>query len=139
MKFILGIFCLIYLLMPNLGVVELLPDFLPVVGHLDELAVTFLMTHFFGIGWGRDNDKPNLAGFIMFIIVGAIALLYLVYPSFSTFELLPDTLPIVGNGDEILASLLLAYITNSVRSPEQLEAGEEVMMIEGELAEDASG
>jgi len=140
-KFVLGIFCLIYLLMPNLGIIELIPDAIPFIGHLDELAVTFLMTHFFGIGWGKDGEKPNFSARIMFLIVGGLALLYLVYPSLSAFELLPDAIPFAGNADEILASMVLVYINNSLRSP-RLPDGENRdahMIIEGQLAEETSG
>ncbi|MDH7487106.1 MAG: zinc ribbon domain-containing protein [Anaerolineae bacterium] len=41
---ILGIICLVYLINPGAGVLELLPDNLPVVGNLDEgLATTGLL------------------------------------------------------------------------------------------------
>jgi len=33
---ILGIICLIYLINPGAGVIELLPDNLPIIGNLDE-------------------------------------------------------------------------------------------------------
>lgn len=135
MKFVLGILCLIYLLMPNLGVVELLPDFIPFVGHLDELAVTFLMTHFFGVKWGHSGERPNLPAQIMILIVGVMALLYLVYPSFGTFELLPDAIPLAGNADEILASLILAYTSNMLREPKY----DENIVIQGQLVEDTPG
>ena len=140
-KFILGILCLVYLLMPNLGIIELIPDAIPFIGHLDELAVTFLMTHFFGIGWGKDGEKPDVSARIMFVIVGGLALLYLVYPSLSTFELLPDAIPFAGNADEVLASLVLVYINNSLRTP-QLSDGtdnENALIIEGQLVEETSG
>lgn len=140
MKFVLGLLCLGYLVMPNLGVFELIPDAIPIVGHLDELAVTFLMTNFFGLGLGKNNEKPNLSSQIMFVIAGGLALLYLMYPSLGTVEFLPDALPFAGNVDEVLASLVLTYIGNSVRPQKaknediiegELVKSDEVKMIEG--------
>lgn len=37
---LLGLICLIYLINPTAGIIELLPDVLPVVGNLDEGAAT---------------------------------------------------------------------------------------------------
>ncbi len=44
----------------------------------------------------------------MFILgLGAIAAIYLVYPSLGLFELIPDAIPIIGNLDEAGAILIL--------------------------------
>lgn len=41
---ILGIICLVYLINPGAGVIELLPDNLPIIGNIDEgLAMTGLL------------------------------------------------------------------------------------------------
>jgi Protein of unknown function (DUF1232) len=40
---IVGIVCAIYLINPTLGVFELIPDNLPVVGNLDEATATALL------------------------------------------------------------------------------------------------
>lgn len=40
---ILGALCLVYLLNPTAGVVELIPDNLPIVGNLDEGAVGMIL------------------------------------------------------------------------------------------------
>ena len=50
--FLLGLFCLIYLLNPGAGIFELIPDNLPIIGNLDEAAaVTILLfcLKYFGI------------------------------------------------------------------------------------------
>ena len=50
--FLLGLFCLIYLLNPGAGIFELVPDNLPIIGNLDEAAAvaTLLMClNYFGI------------------------------------------------------------------------------------------
>lgn len=39
--------------------------------------------------------------------VGLFAAVYLVYPSFSVFELIPDAVPFIGSLDEATATLLL--------------------------------
>lgn len=41
---------------------------------------------------------------------GVVAFLYLVNPTMGIFELLPDTLPIVGNIDEAAMTLLLVNV-----------------------------
>ena len=41
---ILGIICLVYLINPGAGVIELIPDNLPIIGNIDEgLAMTGLL------------------------------------------------------------------------------------------------
>ena len=50
--FLLGLFCLIYILNPTAGIFELIPDNLPIIGNLDEAAAiaTLLMClKYFGI------------------------------------------------------------------------------------------
>lgn len=41
------------------------------------------------------------------VVAGVLAGLYLVYPSFGIFELLPDNIPFIGNVDEATASMVL--------------------------------
>jgi len=51
---ILGIICLIYLINPGAGVIELLPDNLPIIGNLDEgLAMTGLLMALSNMGLVR--------------------------------------------------------------------------------------
>lgn len=40
---IAGIICIVYLLNPDAGVLELIPDNIPVIGNLDEVAATILL------------------------------------------------------------------------------------------------
>lgn len=127
--------------MPNFGLVEFLPDYLPFIGHLDELAVTFLMTHFLAPNLGKNGEQPDSGQKMIFLFVGGLALLYLVYPSIGTLEFIPDAIPFAGNLDEILASLILAFITNSVRGSDidKLKNSDNPMVVEGELVNDKSG
>ena len=37
---VIAVFCTIYLINPTLGVIELLPDNLPIIGNLDEAGAT---------------------------------------------------------------------------------------------------
>ncbi|MBK8026904.1 MAG: DUF1232 domain-containing protein [Chloroflexi bacterium] len=39
--------------------------------------------------------------------VGAIAVLYLINPTFGMFEFIPDNIPLIGNLDEVGATALL--------------------------------
>ena len=49
---ILGVLCLIYLINPTAGVLELIPDNLPIVGNLDEVgAVMGMMMVLNNLGW----------------------------------------------------------------------------------------
>lgn len=48
-----------------------------------------------------DQDQPSP---IVWIITAVVCGLYLVYPSFGVFELIPDVIPIVGNLDEAAAT-----------------------------------
>ena len=41
--FIVGFVCLIYLLNPTMGVFELIPDNIPLIGNLDEVGATALL------------------------------------------------------------------------------------------------
>lgn len=64
--FLLGLFCLIYILNPGAGIFELIPDNLPIIGNLDEAAAvaTLLMClSYFGITLPdflrRDKEKSD--------------------------------------------------------------------------------
>ena len=37
---VIAVFCVIYLINPTMGVIELLPDNLPIIGNLDEASAT---------------------------------------------------------------------------------------------------
>ena len=48
---LIGVICLIYLMNPSIGVVEPLPDALPIVGNLDEgMATLILLTTLRNVG-----------------------------------------------------------------------------------------
>ena len=64
--FLLGLFCLIYLLNPGAGIFELIPDNLPFIGNLDEaaaLATLLMCLKYFGINlpdiFRRDDDQGD--------------------------------------------------------------------------------
>lgn len=63
--FLLGLFCVLYILNPTAGIFELIPDNLPIIGNLDEAAAiaTLLMClKYFGIELPdifRRNDKND--------------------------------------------------------------------------------
>jgi hypothetical protein len=61
---VLGIICLIYLLNPTAGVIELIPDNLPFVGNLDEglagmgllqALYNLRLLKYVGRGWGKKS------------------------------------------------------------------------------------
>jgi len=50
---------------------------------------------------------PPLMKKAMVFLVGAISALYLFNPTAGFFEIIPDNIPIIGNLDEVMATLLL--------------------------------
>jgi uncharacterized membrane protein YkvA (DUF1232 family) len=44
---------------------------------------------------------------LLVIALGLISLLYLINPGLGVFELIPDNFPLVGNLDEVAATVLL--------------------------------
>lgn len=44
---------------------------------------------------------------ILVAFAGILSFLYLVFPSFGIFELLPDYIPFIGNVDEATATMVL--------------------------------
>ena len=110
-----GALALLYLINPTAGLLELLPDNLPGVGHLDEGTAMLLLTNvlvWYGFqpgyrGSTLGSSRRNLLTHLLVLLAGALAALYLVNPTFGLFELLPDNLPLVGNLDEAGAMLLL--------------------------------
>ncbi len=69
--FLLGLFCLIYILNPGAGIFELIPDNLPLIGNLDEAAaVATLLICLKSIGinlsdlfrHGNDPGNNNIHG-----------------------------------------------------------------------------
>ncbi len=47
---------------------------------------------------------------VMMMVLGGVAVVYLLNPSFGIFELLPDHLPLIGNIDEAAATTLLVGV-----------------------------
>ena len=66
---ILGIICLVYLINPGAGVIELLPDNLPIIGNLDEgLAMTGLLMALSNMGLVRlQGGRLDLQGWSQLI------------------------------------------------------------------------
>ncbi|HID65239.1 MAG TPA: DUF1232 domain-containing protein [Anaerolineae bacterium] len=66
---ILGIICLIYLINPGAGVIELLSDNLPIIGNLDEgLAMTGLLMALSNMGLVRlQGGRLDLQGWSQLI------------------------------------------------------------------------
>lgn len=54
-----------------------------------------------------NRTQPTSAQKTFVVIVGALALLYLINPTLGVFEFLPDNIPFLGNVDEATATLLL--------------------------------
>lgn len=49
-------FCTVYLMNPTWGLIELIPDNIPIVGNLDEATVTAILIaciRYFGLDWTR--------------------------------------------------------------------------------------
>ncbi|MEQ8674918.1 MAG: DUF1232 domain-containing protein [Aggregatilineales bacterium] len=49
---------------------------------------------------------------MMVLFLGAFSLIYLMYPSFGMFELIPDAIPLIGSIDEAGATILLMNVLN---------------------------
>lgn len=113
MKYVLGVVALIYIVFPTGGLVEFAPDFLPIVGHLDELAATFLLTRVFDRSDGTEAP-PSWFELMAFVILGAAGAIYLFLPTAGIVEFIPDIVPIAGNIDEMLASMLVFAMTSRV-------------------------
>lgn len=61
-----GVFATIYLMFPTLGVFELIPDAIPLVGSIDEAGATLILANvlnYYGINltalFNRSEDKPQ--------------------------------------------------------------------------------
>jgi len=52
----LGVIALIYLINPTAGVIEFIPDNIPIVGNLDEFAASALLIKAIKVLFGKDND-----------------------------------------------------------------------------------
>ncbi len=62
----------------------------------------------------RDTARNHPSHRIKNIAMAAACGLYLVYPSFSVFELIPDAIPIVGSLDEATATAGLLYALSNL-------------------------
>lgn len=55
-----GLVAIIYLLNPDAGIIELIPDNIPVIGNLDELGAAILLIKVFAyFGWDPFNLWKN--------------------------------------------------------------------------------
>lgn len=113
MKYILGILGFLYLVLPTGGLVEFIPDYIPVVGHIDEFLASYAVAAV--IGATKGIHHPTAIKLIIVGILGVFGFLYLVYPSAGIVEFLPDAIPFAGNFDEFVASSLAIFAANSVR------------------------
>ena len=59
----------------------------------------------------RDNASRNKS---FYFVMAAICGLYLVFPTLSIFELIPDAIPIIGSLDEAAATTGLLYSLNGL-------------------------
>lgn len=57
-----AVVCVVYLLNPSAGILELIPDNIPVIGNLDEVAATILLLRaaaYFGWNPFRSKQKKD--------------------------------------------------------------------------------
>ena len=59
----------------------------------------------------RDNASRNKS---FYLVMAAVCGLYLVFPTLSVFELIPDAIPIIGSLDEAAATTGLLYSLNGL-------------------------
>jgi uncharacterized membrane protein YkvA (DUF1232 family) len=57
--------------------------------------------------------KPHQINLIWYIL-GGIAVLYLINPTAGIIELIPDNIPLIGNLDEVGATLLLIKVYHEI-------------------------
>lgn len=101
-RIVVVILCGLYLLNPTAGLIEFLPDNLPLVGNLDEFAATFLM--FAALNMVPWINSPSRLRWVVLGMIGAISVVYLLNPTAGFLEFIPDNFPIVGNFDEMIAA-----------------------------------
>jgi uncharacterized membrane protein YkvA (DUF1232 family) len=63
---LIAAFCVVYLLNPTMGVIELIPDNFPIIGNLDEATATAVLiacARYFGFDlskfFGRKEEEQN--------------------------------------------------------------------------------
>lgn len=63
---LIAAFCVVYLLNPTMGVIEIIPDNFPIIGNLDEATATAVLlacARYFGFDlsrfFGRKEDGKN--------------------------------------------------------------------------------
>lgn len=55
-----GVVAVVYLLNPDAGLIELIPDNIPLIGNLDEVAATILLFRVLGyFGWNPFKKKDH--------------------------------------------------------------------------------
>lgn len=110
-NWILGILSGIYMFLPNSGLIELSPDALPFVGHVDELAATYFLSTLMGVKGTANPTKWQSLGMGA---LGLLSLLYLFFPTLGIAELISDFIPVVGNIDELVAGLALVSSAKTI-------------------------
>ena len=103
---LIGVVAFIYLLNPTAGLIEFIPDAVPFIGNLDEAVATTVFLRslgHFNIDL-LDRSGRNVA---MTLIFGVLGMVYLVNPTGGLVEIIPDFIPVIGNLDEAVATVLV--------------------------------
>ena len=84
------------------------------IGHVERKVLQGTLEDPRSGGTGANSGS----GKMKWLIAAGVCGLYLVYPSFGIFELIPDNLPIIGNLDEAAATTgLLISLSNLGLNP----------------------
>lgn len=125
----------LYLVLPTGGLIEFAPDIIPFIGHLDEIAATFVMTVMAGYKPGLEREFKAYE-IVLITILGLASIVYLMFPTLGTVEFIPDFIPVVGNLDEVLASIIAFTMRNAYRAPTQPKQKTQPHLVEPDEQED---
>ncbi len=113
----LGLASFFYLILPNGGLVELVPDPLPIIGNLDEGAASILLIRSLQLMKNyRHNNQISPIVRVVAVSMGILGIVYLLLPTFGVVEFIPDLTPFIGHVDE-LAAILFSSLAFTVTSP----------------------
>jgi uncharacterized membrane protein YkvA (DUF1232 family) len=108
----LVVFCVVYLLNPTWGILEFVPDNIPFVGGVDELAIMFLLGSLISIF--PISVHPSTLRWIILVLIGVVSLFVTFSPSAGIVELIPDNFPLVGNLDDAISAFALSTVLSQV-------------------------